>query len=318
MGLAELTQSKGWKAFMAKLYGIGASVVIVGALFKIMHWPGAGPMLILGLGTEAVIFLFSAFEPLHDEIDWSLVYPQLAGLEPEPDEPKPIGKGHTGPSALEKFDSMLEKAEITPQIFEKLGQGLHNLSKATSNITDISDATVATKDYAGNMKKASESVTLLSDSANSLSDTYLQTADKISTSSSKFVTSVNESATQLTSKVNKSTEEIISSYKTFADSMSNNYKAVAKYNDNYSEQLVSLNKNLAALNAVYELQLQSTNDSLQSSQELYSGLDQMMLNLKDTVEESEKYRHEVSKLGQKLEALNTVYGNMLAAMNVKL
>ncbi|MDO7741275.1 MAG: gliding motility protein GldL, partial [Flavobacteriales bacterium] len=59
--------SKGWKNLMAKMYGIGASVVIIGALFKIQHWPGAGPMLVLGLGTEAIIFFFSAFEKPHEE-----------------------------------------------------------------------------------------------------------------------------------------------------------------------------------------------------------------------------------------------------------
>jgi len=69
MGLAELTQSSGWKKFMAKLYGLGASVVIVGALFKIQHFKGAGLMLMVGLLTEAVIFFFSAFEPLHEELD---------------------------------------------------------------------------------------------------------------------------------------------------------------------------------------------------------------------------------------------------------
>jgi gliding motility-associated protein GldL len=70
--------SKQWKNFMAKLYGIGAAVVIVGALFKIQHWPLAGFFLITGLSTEAIIFMFSAFEPPHEEYDWSLVYPELA------------------------------------------------------------------------------------------------------------------------------------------------------------------------------------------------------------------------------------------------
>ena len=74
---------KKWKNFMAKLYGFGASIVIIGAMFKIMHWPGAGPMLVIGLSTEAVIFFFSAFEPPHEEVDWSLVYPELAGMHGE-------------------------------------------------------------------------------------------------------------------------------------------------------------------------------------------------------------------------------------------
>ena len=80
MSLAELVQSSGWKNFIAKLYGLGASVVIIGALFKIQHWPMAGLMLSIGLITESVIFFFSAFEPLHEEVDWSLVYPELAGI----------------------------------------------------------------------------------------------------------------------------------------------------------------------------------------------------------------------------------------------
>ena len=70
--------SKAWKKFMAKLYGIGAAVVIIGAMFKIQHWPFASLLLVVGLSTEAVIFFFSAFEPLHEEPDWSLVYPELA------------------------------------------------------------------------------------------------------------------------------------------------------------------------------------------------------------------------------------------------
>ena len=69
MSLAELVQSSGWKNFMAKLYGLGASVVIIGALFKIQHWPFAGTMLTVGLFTESIIFFFSAFEPLHKKIN---------------------------------------------------------------------------------------------------------------------------------------------------------------------------------------------------------------------------------------------------------
>src|SRR5664279_4468221 len=92
MSLAELVQSSGWKNFIAKLYGLGASVVIIGALFKIQHWAFAGTMLTIGLLTEAVIFFFSAFEPLHEEIDWSLVYPELAGI-PEEETPGLISHG---------------------------------------------------------------------------------------------------------------------------------------------------------------------------------------------------------------------------------
>ena len=85
INLTDIVQSSGWRNFMAKLYGWGASVVIIGALFKINHWPGGALIITLGLCTEAIIFFFSAFEPLHEELDWTLVYPELAGLS-DPDE----------------------------------------------------------------------------------------------------------------------------------------------------------------------------------------------------------------------------------------
>ncbi|MCX6253528.1 MAG: gliding motility protein GldL, partial [Bacteroidia bacterium] len=156
MSLAELVQSSGWKNFIAKLYGLGASVVIIGALFKIQHWPLAGTMLTIGLLTESVIFFFSAFEPLHEEVDWSLVYPELAGI-PE-DETTELaahggkhrggisgggGGGGAGSVALAKFDEMLEKAEITPDLFQKLGVGMKKLGDATSNMSVMGDISVA-------------------------------------------------------------------------------------------------------------------------------------------------------------------------------
>ena len=151
MSLAELVQSSGWKNFIAKLYGLGASVVIIGALFKIQHWPFAGFMLTIGLCTEAVIFFFSAFEPLHEEIDWSLVYPELAGIPEEGGELQAHGGGKyhggtmvgggggAGSAALAKFDEMLEKAEITPDLFQKLGVGMKKLSVATANMNAMGD-----------------------------------------------------------------------------------------------------------------------------------------------------------------------------------
>jgi hypothetical protein len=112
MSLAEIVQSSGWKNFMAKLYGIGASVVIIGALFKIQHWTGAGLMLAIGLFTEAVIFFFSAFEPLHEEVDWTLVYPELAGIPEE--EPGMQARGVGGGELLEAVAAVVPEAVLMP------------------------------------------------------------------------------------------------------------------------------------------------------------------------------------------------------------
>lgn len=150
--MANFFESKLGKNIMAKAYGLGAAVVIIGALFKIMHWPGANEMLIIGMGTEAIIFCISAFEPIHEEWDWSLVHPELAGMEG--DDKKSINQG----SVSQQLDSMLAEAKIGPELIEGLGLGLRSLSSNVSSMSDLSGATVATKEYADNVSKANEQI----------------------------------------------------------------------------------------------------------------------------------------------------------------
>jgi gliding motility-associated protein GldL len=300
MSLAELVQSSGWKNFIAKLYGLGASVVIIGALFKIQHWPLAGTMLTIGLLTEAVIFFVSAFEPLHEEIDWSLVYPELAGI-PEDETPELAshgGKYHGGGSggggggggggygggsgavALAKFDEMLEKAEISPDLFQKLGAGMKKLGESTANMNVMGDISAASSKYMNTINNAN-------DSLGKLSDSYQSTA-KI----------INETG---------------STYRNMADSLS----VIEVGGKSYQQQLESLNKNLSALNAVYELQRKGADDHLKESDSLYKGIQGLMKDLSESAGDTKKYREQITKLNDSLSALNNVYGNMLAAMNVK-
>ncbi len=297
MSLAELVQSSGWKNFIAKLYGLGASIVIIGALFKIQHWPLAGTMLTVGLLTEAVIFFFSAFEPLHEEIDWSLVYPELAGI-PE-DETTEIqahgGKQHgavssggggggygggAGAVALAKFDEMLEKAEISPDLFQKLGVGMKKLSDTTANMSAMGDVTAASTKYMGTINTANESLEKLAQS-------YQATTQVIN--------------------------ETGSTYKNMADSLS----VIEVGGKSYQQQLEVLNKNLSALNAVYELQKKGADEHIKESQALYQGIQGLVKDLTDSAGDTKKYREQITKLNDNLSALNNVYGNMLAAMNVK-
>ena len=312
MGLAKITQSHAWKNFMAKLYGIGAAVVIIGALFKIMHWPFAGPMLVAGLGTEAVIFFFSAFEPLHEEIDWTLVYPQLSGLI-EDDEIEIMGT-QTGPTntgeALMKFDEMLDKAGGA-NLFDKLGNGIETLNDRVGDLSNISDAALATNEFTDNMKNASNSVTELSDayknsaaevgvSVNNLSESYKQSAESLNYSVENLSDAYTKSAQQVTEQGGS----FIAAYERLTNSMEVDFSALKDGNSEYSEHVGSLNKNLSALNAIFELQLNEAD------------LDKMMEDLNGSVEQSKKYHTEIKKLGSRLESLNNVYGNMLAAMNI--
>src|SRR5690606_23940025 len=160
MSISELVETEGYKKFMAKVYGWGAAIVLLGALFKIQHYPGASIMLIIGLSTEALIFFFSAFEPLHHELDWTLVYPELAGLDEIEEDIQPVGRKNASQqdgTALQKFDELLEKGKLGPELFEKLGSSLESLNTNVMNMGTISNAAIATESYVTNVSKAATS-----------------------------------------------------------------------------------------------------------------------------------------------------------------
>ena len=140
--------SKKFKNFMAKLYGWGASIVILGALFKLMNWPGAGAMLTIGLGTEAIIFFFSAFEKPHEEPDWSLVYPELAYMK----DPNDTSSKKT---PTQELDSMLEKANVDQALITRLGDNLRSFNETVEGVNKSMDAVAATGDYSDQMREAS-------------------------------------------------------------------------------------------------------------------------------------------------------------------
>ena len=146
-------KDKFYTSFAPIITGCGASVVILGALFKIQHYPGASFMLIAGLGTEAVLFLLFAFAPQVHEPDWTRVYPQLSD-DYEPEETKDGSK----PGITKKLDDMLEKAKIDQTLVEKLGRGMSSLSDSVNKIGELGNASVATAEYAKNVKAASTSL----------------------------------------------------------------------------------------------------------------------------------------------------------------
>lgn len=146
-----------FSTIMPKVYGIGAAIVIVGAMFKILHLPGAGEMLGIGLTTEAIIFLLSAFEPMHKEPDWAKVYPELGDDYDGPSKRKAVAAPvNTGASA--QMDKMLADAKVGPDLIKSLGDGMKNLADSAKKMSNLSDAAVATNDYASNVKSASKSL----------------------------------------------------------------------------------------------------------------------------------------------------------------
>jgi gliding motility-associated protein GldL len=167
-----MAQSKGYKRFMAMAYGLGAAVVILGALFKLMHWPGASAMLIIGLSAEAIIFALSAFEPLGEEIDWSLVYPELSGGTSVGGQKTQEVSADTNGLLSQKLDDMLKDAKLDANLMSSLSESIQNFKGAAENIQPAVDSIAATKKYSEQMSLAAGQM----ESLNSLYKVQMESA----------------------------------------------------------------------------------------------------------------------------------------------
>ncbi|TPN87181.1 type IX secretion system motor protein PorL/GldL [Aquimarina algicola] len=165
-----MANSKASKKLMNMVYGLGAAVVILGALFKIMHWPFGNEMLIVGLITEALVFTVSAFEPVDDELDWSLVYPELAGGSKR-DKKEKEAKDPEG-MLSKKLDEMLKEARVDAGLMSSLGDSIRNFEGAAKNISPTVDAIAGQKKYSEELTHAAAQL----ESLNSLYKVQLESS----------------------------------------------------------------------------------------------------------------------------------------------
>lgn len=241
----------------------GATVVIIGLLFKIQHWPNGGLFITIGLGMEAFLFLILGFQREDVEVDWTKAYPEIS-----PDYTGEIvkpAKAVAGNTAA--LDKMLADAKIGPELISSLGEGLRTFADKVNTISAVADAGAATTEFTAKVKGASASY------------------DKMSGAFEKASSNLAEMA-------------------------NSNIDSKA-----YHDQVNNLAKNLSALNAVYELELQDSSVHLKSMNKFYQNLSLTMNNFNDSLEDSKQFKEEVGRLAKNLASLNSVYGNMLTAMN---
>lgn len=246
--------TKRGKTYLNYAYSLGAAVVIAGALFKIMHWPGANQMLITGMSTEVFIFIISAFEPqfeTHLEYEWERVYPELLSTEP-------IAKKTEKP-LTQQLDKMLNDAKVGPDLINSLGKGLSSLAESTGKLNDLTDASVAVNDFAKNAKTASGNITTFASAAAtattavneigaSSTDTkvYHEQVQKMSVNLSQLNT-IYELELQDSNNHLKAMNRFFGNLNNAAQALSETAEDATKYKD----QMSTLNKNLTALNNIY-------------------------------------------------------------------
>ncbi|HVI43595.1 MAG TPA: gliding motility protein GldL [Chitinophaga sp.] len=228
---------------------IAASVVIVGALFKLQHWRGADIALILGLSVEALIFFVYAFVPdsgaAHAEATVAIAgSPAVAGL-----------------------DKMLQEADITPASLQRLSENFQKLGTTVDKMRDISDVVAATGDYTQKTREAASAI-----------------------------------------------GNVANAYTTAAAAVSS-FNSASESTKSFHEQMQGMTKNLASLNAIYELELQDTNNHLKAMNKFYSNLQNASAAMSGSIDDAKKTQEQISLLAKNLSNLNSIYGNMLSAMH---
>jgi len=250
-----------YHSIMPKIYGIGASVVILGAMFKILHLGPANIVLGVGLTTEAIIFFLSAFEPKQEEIDWTRVYPELSeDYEGTVTGGRRIDRGgDKKDSASQKLDQMLEKSKIGPELIDSLGKGMKGLADSASKLGSIANASVATNEYANNVKKASGSLVEMN---KSYSTTIQAMSDMANASKdAKEYHSQVQAVTKNLATLNNIYELELQDVNNHLKSMNKFYGNVAsamesmatasQETEKFKKEVTSLTSNLTQLNGVY-------------------------------------------------------------------
>lgn len=260
-------ETSGFKYLKNLFIGLGAGLIIIGALGKIMHYEWGNQVLPLAMAFEAAIFILQAILPPHKEYYWEKLYPGLDKINAKVSPIMATALDEKGKDPLaQKLNQELEKAGINQNLIQRLGGHLGALGDNLGKLTEVTSATAATSEYS---KKAGEAAKALG----MVKDAY-----------EKAATTAGELA------------------------------AASGDTKKYHEQVQLVSKNLAALNAVYELELQDTNNHLKAMNKFYSNLTNAIDNLNSSVEDTKKYKEQMGNLAKNLTSLNNVYGTMLSAM----
>lgn len=265
----------GFKKIIAMAYGIGAAIVILGALFKIMHWPGANEMLIAGMGTEVLIFLISAFEPTFEDYQWERVYPHLMdensievfkGEGGYGEGGGAYGGGGSAGGSLMALDNALSKGNFDNDMLSRLGENLEKLSNNISSMNSVADVANATEGYSEAARNASSSLA------------SLQTVFEKSAENAKSL-AISTAGTQ-----------------------------------EYQEQIQLVTKNLTQLNSIYQIELQDANNHIRNLNRFVGNLSEAMESLESTKNDALNLKDNMNALSKSLSSLNNIYGGMLTAM----
>ena len=268
-------KSKTGQKLINFLFSFFAAVVILGALFKIRHWPNADGMITIGLLAEVVVFLLMALVvPPVEEYHWERYFPNITEHPDVEKErtgkfemtPIALNGGNSGNPALQQMDKMLHDADISPTSLKKLSEGFQKFGTTVSQIKDTADVVAATSDYTAKTKEATTALV-------QMKDVYTSAANTMG-----------------------------------------HFNNAADSTKQFHEQVQVMTKNLGSLNTIYELELQDTNNHLKAMNKFYSNLAEASQAMSGSVEDAKAAQTQIANLAKNLGSLNQIYGNMINAM----
>lgn len=274
------------------VYSLGASVVIVGALFKIMHWPGAGIVLTAGMCTEAFLFVIGVLEHPHEEFHWANVFPQLLEygspeerLAKAQAQPVPTLLGNGGGAGAGASASAGTVPAISDKDLEALKKGINDLAQTAGQLSEIGKVATATSKLTEKAEAAAEA------------------ADKYAAS-----------AVALEEK----SAALIASYTTVAADMQNAVNGTKAYQQNID----TVGTKLGSINSLYELQVNAIQSQVEAYKaqtaavaEVTKGIETMKTVAAQALQDQQAYGEGTKKLAAQVADLNKVYGNMLTALS---
>lgn len=289
------------------VYSAGASVVIIGALFKIMHFPGAGPVLMTGMITEAFLFMIGVLDKPHVDFHWENVFPQLIGYGADPEylaelqtRPRPtlLGAGMESGSTPTDDKKKANVPALTDDDMASLKEGINGLAKTAVQLQDLGKVAVASNKLGEKMEAAGAQM-----------EAAGAAAGKLAVSSDA---------------VSKKNDELVNTYAAIATEM----KGVVEGTKEYKKGVDAVGAKLNSLNSVYELQLNTLQAQIDAYKAQTIQVNAVSENVKAIAAEAQKaqaaaaeaaksqaeYEAAAKKLAQQVAELNKVYGNMLNAL----
>lgn len=273
-------------------YSIGAAVVIWGALFKILHLPGGNTLLSIGMGTEVLMFILTAFDRPPKEYHWEEVFPVLSSKDPE-DRPEFNGGGGivigggvassstVSPDQARRAAGIPSNINLSEEDTTSLSESIAKMAAASDQLSRMAELTNATQQYLSQMASIADEMQRLRETTEAL---------------------------------NRVSDVLLESYRAITENSEN----ITRSSTGYVEQMQDLNRNIGGLNTIYEIQLKSVSSQLDSIDRVNRGIKDIRDMYEKSSAQSVRYYEETEKMTRYMQQLNSVYEKMIHAMTINM